>query len=423
MYNYYDGANDVLLLQASGNSDGVVSIRAGGASQYRDEQVVVSASETKVNNVLNAVSGVQYPNGGLQSINANRMYRPQNYLINGSFDYWQRGTAFAVTPDTNNRYYTADRWYVHASSPVTGLAVSRTALANGRYSFYMQRASSNANVNARRIIQEVDRDMVRRIRGRRVRLLATVGLGPNFSGTLTGRVYTGTGADENATVFTSTLTGSLPARTAYTSATIVATGSATGVSKVVLLDETTTAVIGTNVTTMAVVFEHVPAGTAGALDAFSLSNVMLLDAGSDVNAALPVGEGSYYYCSGTAGAELYECQRYYEKTYNQDVYGGTVTNIGADYSIALNGNITNGSKWPIGCHPRFKVTKRAVPNFVTVYGTAQITAGLWTFQTSDFVSAATDLSQSGFAVMNNTGSTAAIPLGYASGHWLADAEI
>jgi hypothetical protein len=51
-----------------------------------------------------------------------------NYIINGDFRYWQRGTSFSGLIQSNTPVYTADRWQYDANS--TGLGVNLTNSAS-----------------------------------------------------------------------------------------------------------------------------------------------------------------------------------------------------------------------------------------------------------------------------------------------------
>ena len=55
----------------------------------------------------------------------------ENYILNSSFDIWQRGTSFSATG------YTADRWY--ASSSIVATTVSRQNRDAGAYGSYVLR--------------------------------------------------------------------------------------------------------------------------------------------------------------------------------------------------------------------------------------------------------------------------------------------
>jgi hypothetical protein len=62
----------------------------------------------------------------------------KNYLINGGFDIWQRGTSFP-----SQSVYTADRWYNSGSNAITGSQQSTNPPSGSRY-FFRQTATSTS---------------------------------------------------------------------------------------------------------------------------------------------------------------------------------------------------------------------------------------------------------------------------------------
>ena len=53
----------------------------------------------------------------------------KNKIINGEFDFWQRGTSFTIT--TSGLTYTADRWYSHIIGATVGCTVSQQTFTPG----------------------------------------------------------------------------------------------------------------------------------------------------------------------------------------------------------------------------------------------------------------------------------------------------
>jgi hypothetical protein len=53
----------------------------------------------------------------------------KNKIINGEFDFWQRGTSFTIT--TSTLTYTADRWYSHILGATVGCTVSQQTFTPG----------------------------------------------------------------------------------------------------------------------------------------------------------------------------------------------------------------------------------------------------------------------------------------------------
>ena len=64
-----------------------------------------------------------------------------NYIINGAFDFWQRGTSL-----TNNTAHLADRWYVTANTSGTQCNQSRVSVAANLGAVYALRVQQTSSV-------------------------------------------------------------------------------------------------------------------------------------------------------------------------------------------------------------------------------------------------------------------------------------
>ena len=84
----------------------------------------------------------------------------ENYILNSSFDIWQRGTSFTAAG------YTADRWYT--SSSITATTISRQNRDAGAYGSYVLRLTSNAITNSVSVYQPLESVDVKRIAGKTV---------------------------------------------------------------------------------------------------------------------------------------------------------------------------------------------------------------------------------------------------------------
>jgi len=119
--------------------------------------------------------------------------------------------------------------------------------------------------------------------------------------------------------------------------------------------------------------------------------------------------------SGNYSLTLFNCQRYYEKSYNQGVDPGTATPVGISSSImpvAANTNL-------IGLQNNFAVTKRDTPT-ITWYSSAGTSGNITDASAGDIVvtgnvnegACSTGYPTIGAGTANNV-----------SGHWTADAEL
>jgi hypothetical protein len=232
-----------------------------------------------------------------------------NPVINSNFSVWQRGTSF--TP--NAATYTADRWQMYVGQ--TGTTVTRQAtsdttnLAFIQYCMRVARDSGNTGTNVRYLVTPMETVNSIPYAGKTVTFSFYARKGANFSGSILGRLFTGTGTDQNPLV--------------------LYTGYASVISETTTLTTTWqrftyTATLGTTATEMSVGFDWTPTGTAGAADYFEVTGVQV-DIGS---VALP-----YRPTGATFQGELAACQRYY---YRQTATGSAyqlLTGFGSGISV------------------------------------------------------------------------------------------
>jgi hypothetical protein len=110
---------------------------------------------------------------------ANGYYSP-NYIINGAFDIWQRGTSFTTTSNV----YLADRWYGEGGN----VTVSRQTTGVPASSTYCMRTAMTATTynNKYQLIESVN---VAPMRGKTVTFQAKLRRNASFSGGLVLRIY------------------------------------------------------------------------------------------------------------------------------------------------------------------------------------------------------------------------------------------
>ena len=323
-----------------------------------------------------------------------------NPVLNASMQIAQRGTSF-----TASNAYTLDRWYKGAApaATFTQQATSDTTnLAFIQKCIRIQRNSGSAATNAVDFGQNFETVNSIPYAGKTVTLSFYARAGANFSATsntLTAQVYSGTGTDQS--VFTGF------------------TGQATVLSSAVTLTTTwqrftATATVGATATQLALYFQYSPTGTAGANDYYEITGVQL-EVGS---VATP-----FKTYAGTIQGELAACQRYYEKSYNQETAPGAVNNevgiISAVSGNAANGNMIYGLK--------YAVTKRSTPT-LTFYAytgaTGKVSDGGGTaLAASSAFTNSTYSGTSGTRVYNNSGGSITAAYGGFEFHFTADAEL
>lgn len=122
----------------------------------------------------------------------------KNFIINGNFDFWQRGTSFAASGAASGSTYTADRWNSGANNNIT---ISRVAASTegSTHALRMQKNSGTSTGGDAFICHTIESSNVILMAGKTVTLSFNVRSGANFSG---ASVYCvprfGTGVDQGS---------------------------------------------------------------------------------------------------------------------------------------------------------------------------------------------------------------------------------
>lgn len=368
---------------------------------------------------------------------ADNMLHGGNLIINGNFDFWQRGAAIKTIAGTNqtvthvalanvyNMRYGADRWYGEVSNVVTGgsgSTVEVTRQASGlTTSPWCARVTQTGDGNTLAgFTQEIDRDLVAQLRGKtltvqfKIRANAThiasggntqirISSGNDAGGNVVRRNYAGLTAVLGVQIISNaSLTGSFQTFT-YTGGTPVPSDS----------------------TELA--FNISMGGGGGAY--IEVAEVIIVPQ----TAAVPI---SFVRAGGTWAEEFQLCQRYYEKSYEADTAPGTLTTPHKDGShVAFwPSQIATvfGFPIPIGYHPRYKVYKWRpdLDGITTTLYRRDVadTVGSW-FITGGFVQAVTAVGgngQRGFIIFADAALAAVgavTDLRTIDGHWASSADI
>lgn len=263
-----------------------------------------------------------------------------NYVINGGFDIWQRGTSFTNIANT----YCVDRWVGLRGAFDSGMNVSQiltSGLAGTRYGARIQRASGNTSVNNLRFGTTFETANSIPLAGKTVTLSFYARAGANFSAagsTLSFFLRSGTGIDE----------------TQIAASDNFINGSSTVFSSTVTLTTswqrfTFTGLVPSNSSQLGMRFDYTPAGTAGAADFFEITGVQL-EAGAIATPFRRSGN--------TIQEELANCQRYFWRN-NPSALGN-----------GLHGTKTSGTQAEAKVfHP---VVMRAAPSSITIYATGTV---------------------------------------------------
>jgi hypothetical protein len=221
----------------------------------------------------------------------------KNFIINGAFDFWQRGTIF-----TTSGAYCSDRWaYVAEGSSAGTILQQTTSLPAGfRYSLRCQRNSGNTGTAAIGISQAIESSISIPSQGRTVVLSYWAKAGANYSNSgsvLNVRINSGTGIDQGGG---GTQFGGWSGYAEAAPNQVITTSWARYQA---------TYNVPSNATQLGVRFMMYGVGTAGANDWFEITGVQI-----------ELGSASTLFsrAGGTIGGELSLCQRYYEQS---EIYG------------------------------------------------------------------------------------------------------
>jgi hypothetical protein len=223
--------------------------------------------------------------------------------------------------------------------------------------------------------------------------------GANFSptsGILNLSVYTGTGSDQN--IQTTGFTGSTLAINQNNTLTTT------------WQRFTATYAVPATVRQFAYVFIWTPTGTAGANDYFEMTGVQM-ELGSTATTFSRTG--------GTIQGELAACQRYYQKSYNQQTAPATVTSFNNEARMSAN----RTDRFALDYSASLPVTMRTAPT-VTLYSPATGASGNVRDAGGGADKAATALSigDTRYQVSLDSGVTTSANAGH-TWHWVASAEL
>jgi hypothetical protein len=207
-------------------------------------------------------------------------------VINGAFDFWQRGTS------VSGYTYTSDRWLAYNGAAVNTISRQSTSLNGFQYCARVQRNSGSTNTGATYLVQPVESNNSYQFQNKTTTLSFYARAGANFSAS---------GSAINANIETST--GTDQSYIAAWAGSVSITSSKTLTTSWQLF--TVTGLVPSTANQVAVNFNYTPVGTAGANDYFEVTGVQL-EIGA---AATPFARAG-----GSIGGELALCQRYYFRT-------------------------------------------------------------------------------------------------------------
>lgn len=297
-------------------------------AQFVDLTSAQTLTNKTISASLNTLTGVSTP----------ATLPTPNVLTNGGFDFWQRGTSFAIT---GSKQYLADRFYGLVTSAEHTVTRQACTFGVSQYCLRFQRDSGSSNTNFPTLAHSLESRDTIPLQGKTVTLQFRVNKGANYSG-VSGEgvsIYYGTGTDENPV---SGLTGEtyLDGLAFDTDVTTV---------------QSVTFTVPTNATQLFFNVNWYPTGTAGADDWLEFADFKL-----EVNSV------ASEYIAPNMQSELARCQRYFEKSF--DIETAPSATLGAGTIGWMTPNRTDFVNFFFAA-VLFKVSKRATPT-VVAYGNA-----------------------------------------------------
>lgn len=276
--------------------------------------------------------GTMTGNLNVSSINSGSV-SGKNYLINGGFDIWQRGTSSS----SQMGYYTADRWYTGGTGGTITVSQETSDLPSGVPVQYGIKWTTSAANSYATLYQAIESQVLKTLLGKQVTVSGYIKVSGGYAGSMYGVLEYNTVNDALLSSVTNLATG--------------AAGNAVDAASWKRFSFTTT----------------IPSNAAGLR--LGLQPDLAQPSGVTVRlAGLKLELGTTATLFSTAGStitqELAACQRYYEKSYNIADAPGSNTVSGIVF--VLPGSEGSSTAGVMDGYISFKVAKRATPS-VTIY--------------------------------------------------------
>jgi hypothetical protein len=325
----------------------------------------------------------------------------RNFLINGNFDIWQRGTTFSSPVSTA---YTADRWNGGGSAGgTTTVSQQTTGVPVG--SQYCYRTAYGATSSYRNNAQIIETANVSQLWGRTVTFSIKLRRNASFTGNLN---------------FTIQKSATVDASTASTWTDVSGSDSIPNAS---LPTGTTSADWYTASKTVTIPQD----GTANSLRCL-IGEASVQGSGAYLEMAqgqLELGSvaTTFSRAGGTIQGELAACQRYYQKSYNQSVTPGTASQTAGakGFQNTPTAIATGGVVGAIV----FGIPMRVAPTVSTwgfAGGTSRVSNGSGTDLAAGSASAIW-IGETGFAIQNSSGSSVLPDYNVLQCHYAASSEL
>jgi hypothetical protein len=338
----------------------------------------------------------------------------KNKVINGAFDYWQRGTSF-VSP--TNTSYLADRWAYGKSGTFTHTVTRSTDVpttAVGTYSVLMTVTTAQASltgIDSAGIQQRIEGNVLRSFKNKKMALSFWV----KSSKAGIYSVAMSNSANDRSFVVEYTVNAINTWEKKTVRLTHDSTGSwlyDTGIGMFLWFSlgsgatRMTTPNAWVNTLALASVNQVNAVDTLSAT--FQLADVTFVE-DNEGQSRVP----DFTYAGRDVFEELSLCQRYFEKTYNLDVTPGTITQLNMIYT-----------RFPIAgsnrIHIDYQSMKRVIATIVTYNPVSGVSGGWQDFNSAVNRSVASVQSNTHSVDLEGVPSVANDQMG---GHFTADCEL
>lgn len=377
----------------------------------------------------NPVTGDLYVNDGTGSLEAG-LYRyngaefvriearEKNLVINGGFDFWQRGTSFANVTGV----FTADRWRIDDSTTNSQQTHSRSTTVpdTGTNYAFLTTCNTGGAMAAADILQ-----LRTFIEGFNIRELANKPMTLSFwvKATVTGTYSVTITNSANDWAYRTTYTVNatntferkfitIPADAFTTGTWDFTTGRGLTIHYTLAAGTSQQGAFGSTWSNPSGIFAVTGQANAMATtgNLFALSNVMFCKGANHKQDFERNGKN--------IEEELIACQRYFCKSYNLDVNPGTITAAGSKEFLIDNGlaSVNQTTRYSV----EFPVVMRAAPTIVT-YDLNAGGSNSWRAITGNVTPSITEISERNFRVSVSATTTSTTML--SQGHFTAESEI